>query len=78
MALAKGVSRIECGPISLHTKTAVHIAQTLTKVCQLFAFYATPLLPDLNVLYIIYSGWSHQLRGCIPNVRSIKWDLCLT
>ncbi|CAH1772764.1 unnamed protein product [Owenia fusiformis] len=32
MALAKGKSRISCGPISLHTKTAIHIAQMLTQV----------------------------------------------
>ncbi|KAE8743573.1 hypothetical protein FOCC_FOCC010820 [Frankliniella occidentalis] len=33
MALAAGKSSIMCGPITLHTKTAIHIAQILTKVC---------------------------------------------
>ncbi len=30
MALAKGVSRILTGPLSLHTETAIHIATELT------------------------------------------------
>lgn len=32
MALAKGHSRIRTGPLSLHTKTAIHIAELITKV----------------------------------------------
>ena len=32
MALAAGKSRICCGPVTLHTETAIHIAKTLTKV----------------------------------------------
>ena len=35
MALAKGKSRVKCGPISLHTQTAIHIATQLTEVLQL-------------------------------------------
>ncbi|KAK3907183.1 RNA 3'-terminal phosphate cyclase, partial [Frankliniella fusca] len=31
MALAAGKSNIMCGPITLHTKTAIHIAEILTK-----------------------------------------------
>ncbi|KAJ7408769.1 RNA 3'-terminal phosphate cyclase [Willisornis vidua] len=31
MALAKGVSRVKCGPITLHTETAIHFAEQLTK-----------------------------------------------
>ncbi|XP_071952221.1 RNA 3'-terminal phosphate cyclase-like [Antedon mediterranea] len=31
MALAEGQSRLLCGPISLHTQTAIHIAEQLTK-----------------------------------------------
>ena len=30
MALAGGTSRMRCGPLSLHTKTAIHFAQLLT------------------------------------------------
>jgi len=30
MALARGESRLLCGPITLHTETAIHIAETLT------------------------------------------------
>jgi len=31
MALAKGTSRIRSGPITMHTKTAMHIAEKITK-----------------------------------------------
>lgn len=34
MALAKGTSRIRTGPITLHTQTAIHIAEQLTQVGQ--------------------------------------------
>lgn len=34
MALARGTSRVRCGAITLHTETAIHIAQLLTKVRQ--------------------------------------------
>jgi len=30
MSLARGQSRLLCGPLTLHTETAIHIAQTLT------------------------------------------------
>ena len=31
MALARGVSRVRCSlPLTLHTQTAIHIAETLT------------------------------------------------
>lgn len=33
MALAKGKSRVKCGPITLHTETAIYIASQLTEVC---------------------------------------------
>lgn len=32
MALATGFSRIRTGPLTLHTKTAIHIAELITKV----------------------------------------------
>jgi len=32
MALAKGHSKIRCGPLSDHTKTAINVAELLTKV----------------------------------------------
>ena len=32
MALAKGHSRIRCGPLTDHTKTAIYVAEILTKV----------------------------------------------
>jgi hypothetical protein len=30
MALAGGISRIKCGPLSLHTTTAIHFASLMT------------------------------------------------
>jgi RNA 3'-terminal phosphate cyclase len=30
MALAAGTSRVRCGPLSLHTRTAIHFAQHIT------------------------------------------------
>lgn len=33
MALADGVSKVLSGPLTMHTKTAIHIAEMLTKVC---------------------------------------------
>lgn len=32
MALANGISRIRTGPVTLHTKTAIHVAEQLTQV----------------------------------------------
>ena len=32
MALAKGKSSIRCGPVTLHTDTAIHVAKQLTDV----------------------------------------------
>lgn len=32
MALAKGPSRVRVGSITMHTKTAIHVVETLTKV----------------------------------------------
>jgi hypothetical protein len=32
MALAKGNSKIRCGPLTDHTKTAIFVAELLTKV----------------------------------------------
>ena len=38
MALAKGISRVRCGPLTLHTETAIDIAQKLTGVKTIFLF----------------------------------------
>ena len=42
MALAKGKSTIRTGPVTLHTQTAIHIAELLTQV--LFVSYGTSFL----------------------------------
>lgn len=33
MALAAGHSSIRCGPLTMHTKTAIHVAEKIMKVC---------------------------------------------
>lgn len=38
MAIAHGKSRVKCGPVSLHTRTAIHVAHLLTEV-RLIVFY---------------------------------------
>ena len=43
MALAEGKSRVKCGEITLHTKTAISVAQLLTKVSRLVAQLLTEL-----------------------------------
>lgn len=46
MALAKGVSRVKSGPITLHTQTAIHFAEQLTKVSlKLQEFYPLSCIP---------------------------------
>lgn len=39
MALADGKSRIKCGPLTLHTKTAIHMAEVLSKVIRKLFFF---------------------------------------
>jgi RNA 3'-terminal phosphate cyclase (ATP) len=38
MAVAHGKSRVKCGPVTLHTQTAIHIAHLLTEV-RLITYY---------------------------------------
>jgi uncharacterized membrane protein YedE/YeeE len=38
MAVAHGKSRVKCGPITLHTQTAIHVAHQLTEV-RLIRYY---------------------------------------
>lgn len=33
MALAAGYSSIRCGPLTMHTQTAIHVAEKIMKVC---------------------------------------------
>ena len=42
MALAKGKSAIKCGPLTLHTQTAIHYTQVLTNV----KFHVTEQVKD--------------------------------
>ncbi|XP_077441142.1 RNA 3'-terminal phosphate cyclase [Vanacampus margaritifer] len=49
MALAKGTSRIRTGAVTLHTRTAIHVAQQMTQA----KFTITKCEDELNVTYII-------------------------
>ncbi|XP_061634155.1 RNA 3'-terminal phosphate cyclase isoform X1 [Phyllopteryx taeniolatus] len=49
MALAKGTSRIRTGAVTLHTQTAIHVAQQMTQA----KFTITKCEDELNVTYII-------------------------
>ena len=82
MALAKGKSRVQVGPISLHTQTAIHIAETLTKVgFRFFCFSGMNLhklffkiCKNLNFLAIVANnilwGWY------IHMIDEIDWYVC--
>lgn len=52
MALARGSSSVKTGPLTLHTKTAIHIAETITRVGEVLELYAA--ICD-SVLYV-YTG----------------------
>ncbi|XP_077463422.1 RNA 3'-terminal phosphate cyclase isoform X2 [Stigmatopora argus] len=49
MALAKGTSRIRTGAVTLHTQTAIHVAQRMTQA----KFSITKCEDELNVTYIV-------------------------
>ncbi|XP_037105384.1 RNA 3'-terminal phosphate cyclase isoform X1 [Syngnathus acus] len=49
MALAKGTSRIRTGAISLHTQTAIHVAQQMTQA----KFAIRKCEDELNITYVI-------------------------
>ncbi len=38
MALAKGHSKIRCGPLSDRTKTAIYVVEQLTNVCLIYEY----------------------------------------
>ncbi|XP_063227109.1 RNA 3'-terminal phosphate cyclase [Bacillus rossius redtenbacheri] len=46
MAIAGGKSRVKCGPVTLHTQTAIHIAELLTQA----KFNIVKLGPDSNII----------------------------
>ncbi|RZF40404.1 hypothetical protein LSTR_LSTR010991, partial [Laodelphax striatellus] len=48
MALAEGKSRVRSGPITLHTQTAIHIAELLTKAK--FSIEKDETNPNMNII----------------------------
>lgn len=50
MALAKGKSAIRTGPLTLHTSTAIHIAQLITKVHCLMSLWSTTAASHLTTI----------------------------
>ena len=56
MALAKGQSAIRLADLTMHTKTAIHIVELMTKVCVYLFTYpaAMPLTNDYYLTGKIY------------------------
>ena len=50
MALAKGTSKVLTGPLSLHTRTAIHFCEKLTQVHSLLN---VDVLPSLLLFFVI-------------------------
>ena len=46
MSLAEGKSRVKCGPLTLHTKTAIHFSQSITGA----QFKVTELTSNSNII----------------------------
>ena len=42
MALAKGKSKVKCGPLTLHTETAIKVTEMLTGVSYIFLLLLFP------------------------------------
>ncbi|XP_034035182.1 RNA 3'-terminal phosphate cyclase isoform X1 [Thalassophryne amazonica] len=54
MALAKGTSRVKTGPVTLHTQTAIHVSETLTKAK--FTISKCDDEPNVNIIECEGSG----------------------
>lgn len=68
MALAKGKSKIRTGPISLHTKTAIHIAELLTSV------NLSSRVMNMNVQKCIVTGEIPNSTRCGSGVNDVSRD----
>ena len=62
MALARGKSQILCGPISLHTETAIHVAKLLTEVKKINCVEDTLSVFKFRCIYICVDAWNHAFR----------------
>lgn len=58
MALAKGQSRMLCGPLTLHTQTAIHIARLLTKAK--FSLESVESEDGKRTCMLVCEGIGHQ------------------
>jgi RNA 3'-terminal phosphate cyclase (ATP) len=63
MALAKGKSVIRCGPITLHTQTAIHIAKQITKA----KFDIVPVKTGTQELFDIHCDGIGLVNGYLNN-----------
>lgn len=55
MALADGKSSFKTGPISLHTQTAIHIAEKLANVSTVYIYTGNILYQMYCTMYKVYS-----------------------
>lgn len=52
MALAKGNSEIRCGPLTLHTKTAIYVAEHLLGVSYLIVLHINYVKLAFNTYFV--------------------------
>ena len=65
MALAKGRSVVRSGPITLHTRTAIHVAELMTKVCAIHTIQSEGLRNYCHSIILIITGqvYHRESRG---------------
>ena len=72
MAIAKGKSRIKCGQLSLHTETAIHITELLTKVSLLKQFKCPSRVTKNDCIWLIHVFTSNSLTEQSLNQNYLK------
>ena len=65
MALAAGRSSMKCGPLTMHTQTAIHVAEKIMKVC----YYGSFL--NLSVFYVLALKSGNHLW------LFLEWAVCV-
>ena len=71
MALAKGRSAVRTGPVTLHTQTAIHIAQLMTQVMYPKPTPSPPISTHFCILILSHEStgsWDDIIRSLCPQV----------
>src|SRR6218665_1278679 len=69
MALAKGRSRVRCGPVTLHTQTAIHIAQIMTEVRSSSSIKLSNNVCLIHIIWLVSE--SRDLEGALYKFQLI-------